>query len=87
MPATSKPKRYNPRHPERGLLYQTVAAHYETWPEIKPPRITRHAGYRCGMTVMRKTAKPLSQPQTGMNRPKRRRTLRSTSASVGKLGW
>jgi hypothetical protein len=22
---------YNPRHPERTLLYQTVAEHYETW--------------------------------------------------------
>ena len=31
MPATSKPKLYNPRHPERTLLYQTVAEHYETW--------------------------------------------------------
>lgn len=32
MPATAKPKRYNPRHPERTLLYQTVAEHYESWP-------------------------------------------------------
>jgi len=39
MPTTSKPKRYNPRHPERTLRYQAVAAHYETWPETKPPRI------------------------------------------------
>ena len=31
MSATSKPKLYNPRHPERTLLYQTVAEHYETW--------------------------------------------------------
>jgi hypothetical protein len=34
MPATSKPKLYNPRHPERTLLYQTVAEHYETWLEL-----------------------------------------------------
>ena len=30
----SKPKRYNPRHPERTLLYQTVAEHYRTWLEL-----------------------------------------------------
>ena len=34
MPATAKPKRYNPRHPERTLLYQTVAEHYESWLEL-----------------------------------------------------
>ena len=34
MPATSKPKLYNPRHPERTLLYQTVAEHYESWLEL-----------------------------------------------------
>ena len=34
MPTTSKPKLYNPRHPERTLLYQTVAAHYETWLDL-----------------------------------------------------
>jgi Transposase zinc-binding domain len=34
MPATSKPKLYNLRHPERTLLYQTVAEHYETWLEL-----------------------------------------------------
>ena len=27
-------KLYNPRHPERTLLYQTVAEHYETWLEL-----------------------------------------------------
>jgi len=27
----AKPKLYNPRHPERTLLYQTVAEHFETW--------------------------------------------------------
>ena len=27
----SKPKLYNPRHPERTLLYQTIAEHFETW--------------------------------------------------------
>ena len=47
-----------------------------------PPR---HAGRRSGMTVMRKLVKPLSQPQTGMKRPKRCRTLSSISASVGEL--
>ena len=34
MSASSKPKLYNPRHPERTLLYQTVAEHYETWLEL-----------------------------------------------------
>ncbi len=29
-----KPKLYNPRHPERTLLYQMVAEHYETWLEL-----------------------------------------------------
>jgi hypothetical protein len=78
MPATSKPKRYNPRQPERTLLYQTVAEHYETLPETKPPR--HHPGTRAtAVTVMRKTMKPLSQSQTGMKRPKRCRTLRLIS--------
>ena len=26
-----KPKLYNPRHPERTLLYKTIAEHFETW--------------------------------------------------------
>ena len=33
-PAGGKPqlyKLYNPRHPERTLLYQTIADHFETW--------------------------------------------------------
>ena len=34
MPTTSKPKCYKPRHPERTLLYQTVAEHYESWLEL-----------------------------------------------------
>ena len=34
MPTTSKPKCYNPRHPERTLLYQTLAEHYESWLEL-----------------------------------------------------
>ena len=34
MQTTSKPKLYSPRHPERTLLYQTVAEHYETWLEL-----------------------------------------------------
>jgi len=34
MPITAKPKLYNPRHPERTLLYQMVAEHYETWLEL-----------------------------------------------------
>jgi len=34
MLITAKPKLYNPRHPERTLLYQTVAEHYETWLEL-----------------------------------------------------
>ena len=32
--AQSKPKLYNPRHPERTLLYQTIAEHFETWHEL-----------------------------------------------------
>ena len=28
---SSKPKLYNPRHPERTLLYKTIAEHFETW--------------------------------------------------------
>jgi hypothetical protein len=34
MPTPSQPKCYNPRHPERTLLYQTVAQHYESWLEL-----------------------------------------------------
>ena len=35
QPATAaKPKLYNPRHPERTLLYQTIAEHFETWLEL-----------------------------------------------------
>jgi hypothetical protein len=30
MPRPSKPKCYNPRYPERTLLYQTVAEYDET---------------------------------------------------------
>jgi Transposase zinc-binding domain len=30
----AKPKLYNPRHPERTLLYQTIAQHYESWLEL-----------------------------------------------------
>ena len=33
-PAGAKPKLYNPRHPERTLLYQTIAQHFETWFEL-----------------------------------------------------
>jgi hypothetical protein len=33
-PAGSKPKLYNPRHPERTLLYQTIAEHFEIWFEL-----------------------------------------------------
>ena len=32
--AAAKPKLYNPRHPERTLLYQTIAEHFETWFEL-----------------------------------------------------
>ena len=32
--AGAKPKLYNPRHPERTLLYQTIAEHFETWHEL-----------------------------------------------------
>ena len=30
----AQPKLYNPRHPERSLLYQAIAQHYETWLEL-----------------------------------------------------
>jgi DNA-directed RNA polymerase subunit RPC12/RpoP len=33
-PAGVKPKLDNPRHPERTLLYQTIAEHFETWFEL-----------------------------------------------------
>ena len=33
-PAGAKPKLYNPCHPERTLLYQTIAEHFETWFEL-----------------------------------------------------
>ena len=33
-PAGAKPKLYNPRHPERTPLYQTIAEHFETWSEL-----------------------------------------------------
>ena len=32
--AAPQPKLYNPRHPERTLLYQTVAEHFESWLEL-----------------------------------------------------
>ena len=32
--AGAKPKLYNPRQPERTLLYQTIAEHFETWFEL-----------------------------------------------------
>ena len=32
--SAAKPKRYNPRHTERTLLYQTIAEHFETWHEL-----------------------------------------------------
>jgi len=32
--AGAKTKLYNPRHPERTLLYQTIAEHFETWHEL-----------------------------------------------------
>ncbi len=32
--AGAKPKLYNPRHPERTLLYKTIAEHFETWHEL-----------------------------------------------------
>ena len=32
--SAAKPKLYNPRHPERTLLYQTIAEHFEIWHEL-----------------------------------------------------
>jgi len=34
MPQPFNPKLFNPRHPERTLLYQTVAEHDKTWLEL-----------------------------------------------------
>ena len=33
-PPTKATKAYNPRHPERTLLYRAIAEHFETWPEL-----------------------------------------------------
>ena len=30
----AQPKLYNPRHPQRTLLYQTIAQHFETWLDL-----------------------------------------------------
>ena len=35
--AGAKPKLDNPRHPERTLLYQTIAEHLETWLDLASP--------------------------------------------------
>jgi hypothetical protein len=32
--ASTKPRLYNPRHPERTLFYRTVAENFETWLEL-----------------------------------------------------
>jgi len=32
--ANTKPRLYNPSHPERTLLYHTIAEHFETWLEL-----------------------------------------------------
>ena len=32
--AATKLKLYNPRHPERTLLYQIIAEHFETWLDL-----------------------------------------------------
>lgn len=32
--AVARPKLYNPSHPERSLLCQTIAKHIETWLEL-----------------------------------------------------
>jgi hypothetical protein len=34
VPAGATPKLYNPRHPERTLLYQNIAEHFEIWHEL-----------------------------------------------------
>jgi hypothetical protein len=71
---------------ERLRKVGTSAKYWSTWGQRQSRRASpRHAGRRCRMTVMRKPVKPLSQSQTGMKRPKRCRTLRSISASVGEL--
>ena len=35
--AAARSKLYNPRHPERTVLYRTVAAHLETWLALASP--------------------------------------------------
>ncbi len=48
--AGAKPKLYNPRHPERTLLYQTIAENFETWFELA----------RAGQLTARATTTPPS---------------------------
>ncbi len=92
MPATSKPKIYNPRHPERTLLHQAVAENYETWLDLASAgqfdgQGDQHAGHRCGKgATTRRWAREPTLSQIEMTQPNRPRTLRSISASVGK-GW
>ena len=45
--SVAKPKLYNPRYPERSLLYQTLAEHFETWHELAS------AGHSYGETSLR----------------------------------
>jgi hypothetical protein len=55
MPAASAPKRYNPRHPERTLLYQTVAEHYETWLDpTSAGQFEGHSDYRIPKPYVRR---------------------------------
>jgi hypothetical protein len=64
------------RESGRSLITSASTQHLRTFP--------RHAGHRCGLTVMRRwmTGRKSSQ-QTGIWRRNRHRTLRSISASVG----
>ena len=53
--------------------------------QTKPPRIT--PAHDLWAVLMRRWAMVSTLRQIGMKRPKRRRTLRSVSASVAKLSW
>ncbi len=54
MPPASQSKLYNLRHPERTLLYQTVAEHYETWAELASAgQFDGHGDYRTPKSYVR----------------------------------
>mgnify|MGYP006374035327 CR=1 FL=1 len=68
----SKPKLYNPRHPERTLLYQTIADHFETWHELASAgQLARQANgsivCTMGSTVALGTTTVSAKPRDGVD--------------------